>query len=90
VLLVGHSVVVYIQLDVAAAVVFAPVAAVFDAAAAAAAAAAEMDVCAVVGECVHVAQAGAYAEVSGKSVRNRSVRWKCFTHAHSFEVIFQA
>jgi hypothetical protein len=88
VLLVGHSVVVYIQLDVAAAVVFAPVAAVFDAAAAAAAA--EMDVCAVVGECVHVAQAGAYAEVSGKSVRNRSVRWKCFTHAHSFEVIFQA
>jgi hypothetical protein len=77
-------VVVYIQLDVAAAVVFAPVAAVFDAAAA------EMDVCAVVGECVHVAQAGAYAEVSGKSVRNRSVRWKCFTHAHSFEVIFQA
>jgi hypothetical protein len=89
VLLVGHSVVVYIQLDVAAAVVFAPVAAVFDAAAAAAAAA-EMDVCAVVGECVHVAQAGAYAEVSGKSVRNRSVRWKCFTHAHSFEVIFQA
>jgi hypothetical protein len=76
-------VVVYIQLDVAAAVVFAPVAAVFDAAA-------EMDVCAVVGECVHVAQAGAYAEVSGKSVRNRSVRWKCFTHAHSFEVIFQA
>jgi hypothetical protein len=58
-------VVVYIQL-VAAAAVVAPVAAVFDAAAA------EMDVCAVVGECVHVAQAGAYAEVSGKSVRKRA------------------
>ena len=50
--------VVYIQLvDVAVvAAVFAPVAAVFDVAA-------EMGVCAV-GECVHVAQAGAYAEVS--------------------------
>ena len=60
-----HSVVVYIQLvDVAVvAAVFAPVAAVFDAAAAA-----ETDVCAVVGERVHVAQAGAYAEVSGESV----------------------
>ena len=58
--------VVYIQpVDVAvAAAVSAPVAAVFDAAAAAA----EMDVCAVVGERVHVAQAGAYAEVSGESV----------------------
>ena len=57
--------VVYIQpVDVAvAAAVSAPVAAVFDAAAAA-----EMDVCAVVGERVHVAQAGAYAEVSGESV----------------------
>ena len=57
---------VNIQLvDVAAAAVavVAPVAAVFDAAAAA-----EMDVCAVVGERVHVAQAGAYAEVSGESV----------------------
>jgi hypothetical protein len=64
-------VVVYIQL-VAAAAVVAPVAVVFEAAAAAAAAAAEMDVCAVVGECVHVAQAGAYAEVSGKSVRKRA------------------
>jgi hypothetical protein len=59
-------VVVYIQLvDVAVvAAVFAPVAAVFDDAAAAA----ETDVCAVVGERVHVAQAGAYAEVSGESV----------------------
>lgn len=59
--------VVYIQLvDVAVvAAVFAPVAAVFDDAAAAAA---ETDVCAVVGERVHVAQAGAYAEVSGESV----------------------
>jgi hypothetical protein len=58
-------VVVYIQpVDVAvAAAVSAPVAAVFDAAAAA-----EMDVCAVVGERVHVAQAGAYAEVSGECV----------------------
>lgn len=58
--------VVYIQLDVAAAVVTAPVAAVFGAAAA------ETDVCAGadVGECARVAQAGAYAEVSGKSVRN--------------------
>ena len=46
------------------AAVFAPVAAVFDDAAAAA----ETDVCAVVGERVHVAQAGAYAEVSGESV----------------------
>jgi hypothetical protein len=60
-------VVVYIQL-VAAAAVVAPVAVVFEAAAAAA----EMDVCAVVGECVRVAQAGAYAEVSGKSVRKRA------------------
>jgi hypothetical protein len=62
-------VVVYIQLVVAAAAVVAPVVAVFDAAAAAAAA--EMDVCAVAGECVHAAQAGAYAEVSGISVRKR-------------------
>jgi hypothetical protein len=61
-------VVVYIQLVVAAAAVVAPVVAVFDAAAAAAA---EMDVCAVAGECVHAAQAGAYAEVSGISVRKR-------------------
>jgi hypothetical protein len=61
-------VVVYIQLVVAAAAVVAPVVAVFDAAAAAAA---EMDVCAVAGECVHAAQAGAYAEVSGMSVRKR-------------------
>jgi hypothetical protein len=68
VLLGAHSVVVYIQLVVAAAAVVAPVVAVFDAAAAAAA---EMDVCAVAGECVHAAQAGAYAEVSGISVRKR-------------------
>jgi hypothetical protein len=68
VLLGAHSVVVYIQLVVAAAAVVAPVVAVFDAAAAAAA---EMDVCAVAGECVHAAQAGAYAEVSGMSVRKR-------------------
>jgi hypothetical protein len=56
---------VYIQLvDVAVvAAVSALVAAVFGAAAAA-----EMDGCAVVGERVHVAQAGAYAEVSGESV----------------------
>jgi hypothetical protein len=59
-------VVVYIQLVVAAAAVVAPVVAVFDDAAAA-----EMDVCAVAGECVHAAQAGAYAEVSGISVRKR-------------------
>jgi hypothetical protein len=58
-------VVVHIQLaDVAAAAaVFAPVAAVFDAAAVA-----EMGACVVVGERVHVAQAGAYAEVSVKFV----------------------
>ena len=62
-----HSVVVYIQLVAVAAAVVAPVVAVFDAAAAAA----EMDVCAVAGECVHAAQAGAYAEVSGISVRKR-------------------
>jgi hypothetical protein len=57
-------VVVYIQLAAAVAV-FAPAAAVSGAAAVAAA---EMGACVVVGERVHVAQAGAYAEVSEKFV----------------------
>jgi hypothetical protein len=89
VLLVEHSVVANIQLvDVAAAAaaaVFAPVVAVFDAAAAVA----EMGACAVVGERVHVAQAGAYAEVSGKSVSYELSPMDYYTHAHSFEVILQ-
>jgi formaldehyde-activating enzyme involved in methanogenesis len=72
-LLAEHLVVGYIQLAVAAAVVFAPAAAVFDAAVAAA-----RDVCAVVGECVHVAQAGAYAEVSRRYVRKRAQSMETF------------